>query len=298
MTQSRIYDFGATLTQGKTKTHSSVLFTPGVYEGFQPTVVSASEIQFSAGSFLLPNGVLVSESDPVIVAFATPGVATDYTITAEHGDIQAIGGSAVTYVLNTGILPRSGSPNTASLAVAWIRHPGAIALDQSMVSAPETPKMAAPSETLVPAPFPASFDEILGANVTMDSASHSSGPQTLGLAVSNSAAVGLQTAEFRIGVPSGILPRSIRVFADIPALGSISVTTGTYTPYLSDGTVLSVTGSPIAGPASGLDPTGSPAGTFTLGTYDASTPLVSLGFTITIPPSDNVFIRAIEFVED
>ncbi len=293
MTQSRIYNFGATLTQAKTKSFASNLFGPGTYAGFQPTVVG-TDIEFSAGSFLLANGVLVEESDVTTIAFPVPALATDYTITAEHGDIQAIGGSAVSYVLQTGLLPRSGSPDASSLALCWIRHPGAAALSQSMLSAP-LPALQTSAPSLVQLPFPSLSDQLQGSNITAVGASHASGVQVLGMKVSNTATSGLQQLQFRVPVEG--LPRSIQVYADIPALGSISIDTAPYETYLSNGTVLP-TSSAIVGAATGLDPATTPAGEFVLDAYDSSTPITSLGFTIVVPPSDSVFIRALRFVED
>jgi hypothetical protein len=169
MVQSRIYDWGALLTQGRTKTLASSLFTPGVYEGFEPTVISATLIELSPGTILLPNGVLVQESDVTQVTVATPVGAEDYTVTIDHDDIQAVGGSSAYYTLRSGLLGRSADPNTSSVALLWVRHPGSTPLTDDMLSRPPTLQAGAISPAVdgfVPAPFSAACDVVKGSNIT------------------------------------------------------------------------------------------------------------------------------------
>src|SRR4051812_27355493 len=123
MTQQRVYNYGDLLTQRRTKTLGASFFTPGIYVGMGPTVVSPVLVTLAPGAFMLPNGVLVTESSSVELIPPVPTIATNYTLTADHDDIQAIGGSTVSYTWREGLLERSGDPDDNSLALLWLRHP-------------------------------------------------------------------------------------------------------------------------------------------------------------------------------
>jgi hypothetical protein len=143
-------------------------------------------------------------------------------------------------------------------------------------------------------PFAERCDALAGPNIQVTAASHSSGPQNLGLKVTNTALVGLQTYQFRLPLPPFFV-RSIELFADIPAFGSVSISTAPYSVVLSNGAVLASTGA-VVGPVALAS---SPAGIFTLASYDAATPPVTLGITVTVPPlSASVFIREIRLLGD
>lgn len=299
MTQSRVWDFGALLTQARANAKSAQFLTPGVYYGFNPSIGTPTTISFAPGVFLLPNGVLVSESAAVPVTVPTPGVPTDYTITADHDNIAAVGGSSVYYTVRTGLRAPSGDPNANSLALLWIRHPGVAPLAASMLSTPPQLQAGSPVPPLpgvsLRGPLVDRCDALAGPNIQVTAASHSSGPQNLGLKVLNTAGVGLQTYQFRLPLPP-FLVRTIEVYADIPAFGSVSISTAPYTSVLSNGTVLASTPASIVGPVA-LSAT--PAGVFTLAAYDALTPPVTLGVTVTVPPlSASVFLREIRLLGD
>lgn len=301
MAQTRIYDFGALLTQARTKAFASRLFTPGLYEGYDPTIVTPTLLRLAPGTILLPNGVLINESGNTDVAVPTPASPTNYTITADHDDVQAVGGSPAYYTLRTGILNRSSDPNPNSLALLWIRHPGAMPLAASMLSRP--PVLQAGSllsvieSGIIPGPFPQRCSVVAGPNITATAAQHASGPQHLGLLIVNSAVSGTQTYQFRLPLPPQPRPRTIEVFADIPSLGSVSFSTAPYTLYGADGSAISTTPASITGPVTALGST--PAGTFTLGNYDDAGVPASLGVTVTVPAlTPGVFIKAFNLVGD
>lgn len=167
MVQRRVYDFGSLLTQERTKTLASSLFTPGIYGGFDPVIVSGTQLQFTPGTYLLPNGVLVNEDANIDITVPTPATAQDYTVIVNHDDIQATGGSPALYSLVTGIKARSGDPNTNSLALLWIRHTGGGPLTSDMLSRPPVLRAGSlPAEDgFVPAPFSNANDEVRGANI-------------------------------------------------------------------------------------------------------------------------------------
>jgi hypothetical protein len=302
MAQTRIYDFGALLTQARTKSFASRLFTPGLYEGFEPTILTPTLLEFAPGTFLMPNGVLINESGVIQVTVPTPATPEDYTITADHDDVQAVGGSPAYYTLRPGILDRSGDPNPNSLAVLWIRHPGATPLATSMLSRPPVLQagslLSAIENGIIPGPFPQRCDVVAGPNITATATKHSSGPQNLGLLLFNSAISGVQTYQFRIPLPPFIRPRAIEVFADIPSLGAIGFSTAPYQLYDTTGAVLSMTPSALNGPITALGST--PAGSFAIGNYTADVnPPVSLGVTVSVPAlTAGVFIKALNLIGD
>ena len=177
MVQSRIYDFGALLTQGRTKTLATSLFTPGIYGGLEPVIVSGTQLEFLPGTYLLPNGVLLGEGANVSVVVPTPPTAQDYTVTVDHDDIQATGGSPAFYTLRDGILDREGDPNPNSLAILWIRHTGGGPMTADMLSRPPTLQagtlLSAIEDGFVPGPFSRACDEVKGPNIIVSSQSHS-----------------------------------------------------------------------------------------------------------------------------
>jgi len=295
MTQARVWDFGALLTQARTKTLAAGLFTPGLYRGFEPTIVNATTIDLAPGSYLLPNGVMVTESGATRVVVPTPASPETYTVTADHDDIAAVGGSPAVYTLRSGILGKYGVPLPNSVALLWIRHPGSTPLASPMLVTP--PSLQAESflslleQGFVAAPFPQAVDIVKGANVTPALVTHSSGPEVPGLRLQNSS--GLQSYQFRLPLPQRQI-RYIDVFADIPALGSISLSTAPYETYDLDGNVVSLTPSSVSGPVTALDPRSAPALTAEVGNVEA--PLASLGVTVSIPAATaGVFIRGFGF---
>lgn len=242
MVQSRVYDFAALLTQGRMKALGANLFTPGIYAGFDPLIVSPALLQLQAGAIMMPNGVMVLESTNVDIT--PPIVSGNYTLTADHDDIQAVGGSPVTYTWRNGILPHSGNPNATSLAVLWLRYTGG-PITAAMFSSPLKLRNGAilddllDTEGWLQAPFAAMCDVVKGANIVLTPASHRDGAQNLGLNITNTAAVGFQSVNFTIPLPPLPIVKSIQVFADLPNNASIGFRT----------TVMTLTGPATAGTA-------------------------------------------------
>ncbi len=294
MTQQRLYDFGALLTQTRSKTLAGNVFTPGVYAGMAPTVVSPVSVTLSAGAFMLPNGVLVVENGAVSLVPPVPTLATDYTLTADHDDIQAIGGSTVSYTWRVGLLDRSGDPSTNSLAILWLRHPGSAPVTIDMFSVPEPMKSGAVRSDLdlvsgwYQAPFPFICDHLpLASNITVTAQRHSTGPQHLGIQIVNSAGSGTQAYNGLIPLTGVPRARFVDVYADIPTGGSISFSTGVYTPYDTDGNAVATTPTSIAGAAVGLN---TPVGTLALDSTEL--PVMTLGFTAVVPAlTAGIFIK-------
>lgn len=238
MTQQRIYNFGDTLTQSKTKTQASKLLSSGVYEGMNPVITGPATFNLTPGAYLLGNGVLVSETTPVTnINYPSswppglpvpPALTTDFTLTADHQDIQAIGGSPVSYNLRPGILPKVGSPLPSSVALLWIRHPGSASLNPGMFSLPVKVKNGDVLEDVtrltgwVQAPFEQACDIVAGPNIQQQRVSFATGPQNTGLLVVNTG-FGVQTLSFTLPIPRLPWARRVAIYGDFPASSSIGL---------------------------------------------------------------------------
>ena len=238
MSQTRVYNFGDTLTQSKTKTQASKLLSAGVYEGMNPIITGPATLNLSPGAFLLPNGILVSESTAITSINyppswppglpIPPAATTDFTLTADHDDVQAIGGSAVSYNLRPGIFPRFGSPLPNSVALLWIRHPGSASIDPGMFSLPPKVKNGALQNDLallngwMQAPFSDACDVVAGPNIVQQKVSFPTGPQNTGLMLQNTAIFNDQSFAFSLPIPRFPWARRVAVYADLPATASIA----------------------------------------------------------------------------
>lgn len=124
MSQQRILNYGDDFTYDKYKVAQGALNTPGVYSGYNITVVAPSIVGLSANGYLLqPDGILVTESTLVQLALATlPTVATVYTITCRHTDIEEFGGAPAIYAIEVGNYSVGSLSN--GVVLGWINHPG------------------------------------------------------------------------------------------------------------------------------------------------------------------------------
>jgi hypothetical protein len=235
MAQQRIYNFGDTLTQGRTKTLASRLLAAGVYDGMEPVIISdvSAIFKLTAGSFLLPNGVLVVESTDVteiqLPVLWPPAAPTTYVLTADHSDIQAIGGSSVSYTLRVapvGPIPTQGWPSANSLTLLIVRHPGSAALTPGMFSVPLRVKAddlldyTLAESGWVQAPFEF-CDYVAGPNIVQRRQSASQGPQHQGVLLLNTASFNTQTVSFTLPIPRLPWARRVEVYADLPPSSSI-----------------------------------------------------------------------------
>jgi len=127
MSQSRIWNFGDPFTAEKTKQVQKVLNCPGVYSGYDISIIGTNKISLAAGGYLLqPDGVIVTESIAIQLILATlPSIATIYTITCRHTDVQNIGGAAAIYAIEKGNYPINSLSD--GVVIGWIHHPGGAA---------------------------------------------------------------------------------------------------------------------------------------------------------------------------
>lgn len=228
MVQQRIYNFGDVLTQGRTKALTSRLMAAGVYEGMDPVITSSASLKLTPGAFLLPNGVMVIETADVTEVEYPPSwppvSPADFSLVAEHDDIQAYGGSAVVYSLRPGLLPPATDSGTT---ICWLRHAGSAPLNPGMVSIPPKLKNA---DSLrhslqefgwLQAPFADMGEVVSGSNVQQVKGVHISGPHHAGLKIVNSSTTTAQNFQFMLPLPRIPWARRIEVFADIPTSASI-----------------------------------------------------------------------------
>jgi hypothetical protein len=133
MAQQRYWNFGDTFTAKKAKDTNKALHKPGRYIGYDITVIDTDKIQLAAGGFvLLPSGLLVSEDNPISLVFSSlPVIATTYSITVRHSDVNLLGGAAALYAIETGELTEVLSDG---VVIGYVDHPGgSVALQQSMI---------------------------------------------------------------------------------------------------------------------------------------------------------------------
>jgi hypothetical protein len=212
---------------------------------------------------MLPNGVLVVETTTITnisyPAVWPPAGAGDFTLTADHDDIQAIGGSPVSYTIRSGLLPPYGTPFTNSLALLRIRFPGSASLNPGMFSVPLKVKNGAlleyttRGEGWVPAPFPYACDVVAGPNIQQRNQSFHGGAESQGTLVYNTAAFNSQTLQFTIPIPRLPWARRVEVYADLPPSSSLGFNTVTrsVTAPASTGTNVTVSVDSIVGFSAG-----------------------------------------------
>lgn len=130
MAQQRLWNFGDTITHTKLITSYQVLFDQGVYSGYDISLVDQSTIEVSSGYLLLPDGIILHETDSFrITLIVAPAVATTYTIVVTHEDANLIGGTGAVFNLQTGFFAEGSVPN--GVVIGWIYHPGSAAAFES-----------------------------------------------------------------------------------------------------------------------------------------------------------------------
>jgi len=120
MAQTRIFNYGDTLTQAKMKTAMETLLPALVYEGYELSVATVSSVGAAPGSLLLPNGIIVQESSAVNIPLTFAGGAEDFTLVCTHVDEQLFGGAGATYSAVSGFLQTYAD----STILGWVHYPG------------------------------------------------------------------------------------------------------------------------------------------------------------------------------
>ena len=139
MTQRRLFDFYADLTDEQFYTLHGALHQPGKLYGFMPTV-SGTSIQVTAGGIITPEGVvIVDDAVQTLPPAATPvpgAAARRYTAVLQHINTEIVGGVAATWVLLDHPTDFYTQDTVASdqTVVFWLNYPGgSVALADSMI---------------------------------------------------------------------------------------------------------------------------------------------------------------------
>ena len=173
MTQRRIWNYGDTFTSEKATTSMAALHSPGVYAGYEVSIIDTDTISLSPGFLLLPSGILVGETSAIEMTISPlPAAATNYTIVVRHTDADVMGGQAAVYGLEAGLIPQSSLSD--GVALAWIRYPGGAVPLQDFFVLPSrhVSSSSLDSPQLVPSTFLAPFStswvvSSLGANTSV-----------------------------------------------------------------------------------------------------------------------------------
>ena len=279
-----IWDFGSTLTQEKMKAGNRI-FTPGLYNGFIPTLLGPNQLKLSTGCLLSPKGVLhVPTTDTLVPDFPVVALPGSYTLQATHDDIQAIGGSVFRFRWVTGLQPRYDEAENA-VSVLYVRQTtgGALAADQlSQPQLLQNGAIQAAALHMSIGPEFSLFSSATGPNVSSLTTTSLTQAQYLGLRSTNSALTGIQTHTFRLAVPAGIKPHSLGIQCELPSLGSIA-----FSGVAADGTAITLTPPNIAGPITDI------ATPIALDLSNNASPLVALLVVVTIPAGTSCFLHRV-----
>jgi len=135
MAQRRINIFGALIDTADLPEMVSHLMAPSRLLGNEFSVAAPDLMQISAGSCLLPDGVLVIESEVKYLVIPNSSLASDYTIIYQLEDTKTLGGSPAILRLISGTKRQSNF--TDSTVLGWVRYPGgSVPLSGSMFIQP------------------------------------------------------------------------------------------------------------------------------------------------------------------
>jgi hypothetical protein len=108
----------------------SSIMAPGRLLGMEMTASAADQIAVTAGTILMPNGILVHEDEVKYVQVSNTAFAANYTLTYQLEDVDVIGGVPASLNLIAGIVKQDTL--TDSTVIGWVLYPGgAVALNDS-----------------------------------------------------------------------------------------------------------------------------------------------------------------------
>ena len=122
MTQYRYYNYGSTIINTTERDVHFALHEKGIYRGFSMGVDANYRLTVSSGYGMQHNGVVWKEDATMTMIVPSPAVATSYTLVATHEDRSILGGVAVEYSLEEGILTNADVFD--GVVLGWINHPG------------------------------------------------------------------------------------------------------------------------------------------------------------------------------
>lgn len=122
MAQDRKNIFGALIETEDMPRALSALSAPGRLEGMDFSVSAADLLQVSAGSCILPDGVVILEDEDREILVNNSSFAADYTVIYQLEDVRVLGGSPAQLRLLAGIHQQDDF--TDSTVLGWIKYPG------------------------------------------------------------------------------------------------------------------------------------------------------------------------------
>jgi len=122
MTQQRIVTFGSLIETDDLPTVIASITSPGRYVGNDFEVAQIDLLRVTPGAALLPDGVLILESEAKEILVTNTSAPANYTIVYRLEDTTILGGSPAELALLPGISKQSDF--TDSVVLGWLRYPG------------------------------------------------------------------------------------------------------------------------------------------------------------------------------
>ena len=147
MSQVRLNVYGSTIETSDGPIVISNIMSPGRLEGNDFKVLGADLLGVSAGSCLLPDGIMLIEDADKNLVVPNSSAAVDYTIAYQLEDSRVLGGSPAVLRLISGIYRQEAF--TDATVLGWIRYSGgSIPIANSMFIQPTSLKVSPQSNTL------------------------------------------------------------------------------------------------------------------------------------------------------
>jgi hypothetical protein len=135
MGQRRLNTFGALIDTEDMPSLAARLISAGRLDGNDFLVAASDLLQITAGSCMLPDGVLVIETEVKNLVIPNSSLAADYTILYQLEDTGTLGGSPAILRLLSGIKRQENV--TDGTILGWVRYPGGnVALSSSFFIQP------------------------------------------------------------------------------------------------------------------------------------------------------------------
>lgn len=122
MSQSRLNIFGNLVDAMDLPDALAHMFSAGIYTGNVFSVADSSHLRLSAGSFMLPNGVVVLEDEYKDLMIPNSSAPISYSVVYQSEDDLLMGGSPAILRLVSGLFQQSVF--TDATVMGWVVYPG------------------------------------------------------------------------------------------------------------------------------------------------------------------------------
>lgn len=128
MAQTRITNYGDNFTHALFSTWTKTLLPSGRYEGLEFVYIAPNQFALSPGSFLLPDGILVTEDANIVFPpiVPLPAIATTYEVRVSHVDETIIGGNPADYSFVPASTPYPTDPGMVTMVLGTLQYPGSL----------------------------------------------------------------------------------------------------------------------------------------------------------------------------